>query len=99
MRKFWAWFLNRAFRPRNPTIAGVEIHPAEELILANVPDDMKPFELGYSRYAINMKWDKATKIRNRKFFQAGWNSAVYFKAKLYVMTEKELELAERENRK
>lgn len=97
--RLWAWFLLKAFRPGNTKIGGVEVHPAEEILLAKVPDDLKPFELGYSRYCLSMKWDKSRKIANRKYFQAGWNSAIYFKAKGFVMTEQELELAERDKRK
>lgn len=88
------WIL--LFKPQL-RLGGMKIEPAEELLLAKVPKELWPFEIAYMRTAINSKWDKATKIRNRKYFVAGWNAAIFTKAKGYVMTEQELEKLEREN--
>lgn len=96
--KFWKWIFS-FFKPPVAKINGVEIHEIEEAILQQFPKEMRPFELAYMRTALNMNWDKSTKIRNRKLFLAGWNAAVFVKAKRFVGTEADLQKIENENRK
>lgn len=91
------WEIIKALFKKRTKFGGMVVEPAEEIFLRKVPREMWPFELAYSRMAVNSKWDTYTRLRNRKYFTAGWNAAIYCKAKLYVMSEKDLEKLELEN--
>lgn len=84
----------------NITIGEMIVTPQEQELLTKkgIPKAQWGFELSYWRTAGNLKWDNSTKIRNKKFFSAGWNAAIFTKGKGYMLTDQELEKIERENK-
>lgn len=58
----------------------IQLSDYEQKVLETLPEKHRMFRLGWLRFFRDRKVDTMTKIKMKQAFEAGWNSATFFKS-------------------